>query len=593
MSAKGAVEAVFSKPVADTLWTGSTLHVYPATPQNFSVGSVLPAVFYMMRRGHRRGKGSFQEHYCLQDGEKATIFQVAYKLSLERDRFEGFDSEVSRQILGDLLLCDALENKKHAEGQHLEVQRAFPVHFFSSWLDLPGFVAHLRFVPEMLVALLARQDQGLDLMPSPQGPFSVGKAPESNLLFKIFGKGVRFGENTGDLSCDCADEDAAYSVEEWLMVQLGTGCKQAPEQLRRTQRGRPEIQNFKPLAAKASKIFSGDLVGFLTSFGETIPRRALTPMMECLIGLGIWHTFLSSLKAATVWELTGKVPTDEEQHSLGILVDASSGSDPLLREISEHSMSEALRFLDEAAVAMAVVRIMDAACRHSPMLNKALPPATSIENWLNLLGLVRAGGHPASQLVAYGLGEKVSQLVNQLRVGTDAGAALAILEGNLAETDPARALAEALCALIPDKQLGGQYRQFMDCAAMINEPHGLLSSRKVQRTLSSGKKKRFELRSVQLSNTLLETLVHISFAARGARLSFRDFLGILHERYGLWVDEAPPGVNAARAQLLRNRNILERRLRDLGLPVGVNDAESMKRLRPRYRTAVETPNPVA
>jgi hypothetical protein len=36
--------------------------------------------------------------------------------------------------------------------------------------------------------------------------------------------------------------------------------------------------------------------------------------------------------------------------------------------------------------------------------------------------------------------------------------------------------------------------------------------------------------------------------------------------------------------LARNRSILERRLRDLGLLVGVNDAESMKRLRPRFET---------
>ena len=35
--------------------------------------------------------------------------------------------------------------------------------------------------------------------------------------------------------------------------------------------------------------------------------------------------------------------------------------------------------------------------------------------------------------------------------------------------------------------------------------------------------------------------------------------------------------------LLRaNRAILERRLRDLGLLVGVNDAEAMKHLRPRF-----------
>jgi hypothetical protein len=37
--------------------------------------------------------------------------------------------------------------------------------------------------------------------------------------------------------------------------------------------------------------------------------------------------------------------------------------------------------------------------------------------------------------------------------------------------------------------------------------------------------------------------------------------------------------------LQANRTTLERRLRDLGLLVGVNDAEAMKRLRPRFDTA--------
>jgi hypothetical protein len=34
--------------------------------------------------------------------------------------------------------------------------------------------------------------------------------------------------------------------------------------------------------------------------------------------------------------------------------------------------------------------------------------------------------------------------------------------------------------------------------------------------------------------------------------------------------------------LQANRLILERRLRDLGLLIGVNDAEAMKRLKPRF-----------
>ena len=42
--------------------------------------------------------------------------------------------------------------------------------------------------------------------------------------------------------------------------------------------------------------------------------------------------------------------------------------------------------------------------------------------------------------------------------------------------------------------------------------------------------------------------------------------------------------------LQENGAILERRLRDLGLFVGVNDAEAMKRLQPRFNLALEKKN---
>ena len=40
--------------------------------------------------------------------------------------------------------------------------------------------------------------------------------------------------------------------------------------------------------------------------------------------------------------------------------------------------------------------------------------------------------------------------------------------------------------------------------------------------------------------------------------------------------------------LQRNRRHLERRLRDLGLLSGVNDAERMKKLKPRYAAIQDT-----
>ena len=44
-------------------------------------------------------------------------------------------------------------------------------------------------------------------------------------------------------------------------------------------------------------------------------------------------------------------------------------------------------------------------------------------------------------------------------------------------------------------------------------------------------------------------------------------------------------MTVSNALLQANRAVLERRLRDLGLLVGVNDAEAMKRLQPRFDPA--------
>ena len=78
---------------------------------------------------------------------------------------------------------------------------------------------------------------------------------------------------------------------------------------------------------------------------------------------------------------------------------------------------------------------------------------------------------------------------------------------------------------------------------------------------------------------------HLRKAAKGKGskpLTFIELIQILKERYGLYVAESPTGMSIPVEMLLHNKRILERRLRDLGVLVGVNDAESMKRLRQRF-----------
>ena len=90
------------------------------------------------------------------------------------------------------------------------------------------------------------------------------------------------------------------------------------------------------------------------------------------------------------------------------------------------------------------------------------------------------------------------------------------------------------------------------------------------------------------SDSVLDYLVHLHVLRSGNKpgirnLSFGEFIRTIRGQYGFSVDSAPPGMTISNDFLQANRAILERRLRDLGLLVGVNDAEAMKRLKPRFK----------
>ena len=95
------------------------------------------------------------------------------------------------------------------------------------------------------------------------------------------------------------------------------------------------------------------------------------------------------------------------------------------------------------------------------------------------------------------------------------------------------------------------------------------------------------LRSLALTDPVLDYLVHRLLLRTGGGsgtrwLSFNGFIAALQERYGFFVDASPPGMSVSNDLLQLNRAYLDRRLRDLGLLVSVNDAEAMKRLTPRF-----------
>ena len=588
MSAKNIVEEVFTVPLAELIWTANTLVVLPLTPQNFAVGSVLPAAFYMCRRGLRRGKGRFQNTFAPPD-KRADIWSVAGKLSQDNQSFAGFDSEVEKDILGDLLLCDELENKGHEEGHRQEILRAFPAHFLASWLDLPPVVAHLRFVPEMIVCLLANQQEGRKIQSGMgRGPFPVGLSPQDNLLFRIFARGVVFGENPADLCADTVDEQAQFSLEELLMIRLAQACQEAPETLRATRGAVSDIQNVWPVSHRAASAFRDDLTVFLENYGTSIPRRSITPMLESLLGLGLLSIYLESCAIAVTWDNSGEVLPLDVQSPVPIFADASNGSDSRLRDLSEQSFDEVIRMFDQASASLMSIRILDAKGRFDRRLREFTPKGPDTTLWLNLLGRVRREQHERSEAILNDLCEKIEALSAKLESEGIEPEAIDILRAPSASSDPVRTLADSLCTMMGDKLLHSNPLKFVDSCLMINEAHGLGRKRRVSRSFAGRKRKMMDVRSVILSNTLLETLVHLHLIVHEGVLSLAEFIRILRERYGLWVDECPPGISVSREDLLNNRGMLEHRLRDLGLLVGVNDAEFMKHLRPRFQRNLQS-----
>jgi hypothetical protein len=598
--AKEVLEDVLGKAALSEIWAVNYSELIPFSLQSFEVGSVLPAIIYMFRRGDRRGAGHFHTTFAPTDGEvqkkrkgsskrtEPSIASVARVLASDIDKFPGFDTTVSRQILGDLLLCQCLENQHHESGRHLPLIRAFPTHYMASWIDLPRIVVDLRDVPESLVSILADQKSGevIDGKECDKSWFRIGSDVEHNLLLKVLGRGMQLGHGLLDLHEEF-EESAEVGLDQLLTIRMAQLCRAAPQKLRSGKGSR--IPNQHPVAKQCSRVLYDDFRILLQAYGSGVPRQCLLPMLDSCIGLGLTNIILSSAKIMFEWEQTGTLPHVASPWSL--FVDASSSSDRELRAISEDVMDESYQRLKRLPVILMALRIAGTKAKNDKKLSAELPPRRpDATARINFLGELIQRRHSLSDRLHDDTWEKASQCLDNLRDSPDCGDAVAILQNEAAIPNAVWRMAEAITHLMGNKQHGEKLESCLRSCMMVGESDALAVERRVQfRAVRNNKKSGF-VRSTVLSNTMLDFLVHRHLRKAGKKgvtqehsLSFTEFLTILRERYGLYVDQAPPGSSISMELLLRNRRILEGRLRDLGLLVGVNDAESMKRLRPRFR----------
>jgi hypothetical protein len=259
-------------------------------------------------------------------------------------------------------------------------------------------------------------------------------------------------------------------------------------------------------------------------------------------------------------------------------------------------MDDFMRRGEQFPIILMVLRLLDYSAHYDNKLKKLqIPTRPYATEWLNLLGDLLHERRREGTAILYELERKGTELAERLHEEFPEAAEL--LENEDAQPNPVWRLAEALTLLQGRANTHKNLMPFIDSVLLVTQPNGLVAKRTGARqaVLGLDSRGRRDVRSLVLSDAVLDYLVHLQVLSadhkNGYRpLSFKQFINILRCRYGFCIDEAPPGMTISNEHLQQNRRVLERRLRDLGLLVGVNDAESMKHLTPRFPPAEEHDN---
>ena len=596
ISARAIVQRELPRSMADEIWSARYDKVLPISFNAFELSAVLPAMFYMFRFGRRRGKGNFLETFA-PEGQSArerrraaTVERVVEKLAASAD-IEHFGGDVERAILGDLLLGFSLENIRHELGRDKQVQRVAPAHYMASWIDLPESSTHLRFVPEMIVAMLA--DQGGDDVTRNDSEartwFPVAIEHEKNLLLQAFSQGVLWDGLVGNLAADRFDERADVGIDQLLIIRLAQLLKAAPGKIRGET---AQISNQRPIAELAAQNFSEDVRRFVRAHAPVIPRHGFVDMLEAGIATGMTAILTSAIEILFEWADTGAIVAKGKQRPASLFVDCSNGIDKRLRNVAGLSLDDLIRRIERVPTILMMLRLLDYAARDNKKIKRqGVPTRPYATAWLDLLGDLLHGRHGEASFVHRLMDDYGVRLAKALE--GDHPEAAETLRNEQSEPNPIRRLAMALTPL-----LGANTRKntisMVDSTLNVERPNGLARKRRVTsvaQAVGGGRRQR-EVRSLVFTDAVLDYLVHLHVLPSGSKpgvqtLSLRAFLDAIRARYGFHVDTAPPGVIVSNDLLRANRMVLERRLRDLGLLVGVNDAEAMKRLRPRFESGMD------
>jgi hypothetical protein len=430
-------------------------------------------------------------------------------------------------------------------------------------------MSHLRNVPETLVSILS---QGKNYS---KGPLQIGANLKNNLLLSLFGDGTSIKGESSSIKSDFFDEQYSVGIDQLLTIRISQFLGEAPKTVKDSN-----ISEQKMIAEVSAKNFFEDFNIFLRAYKKIIPRLSLLPMIESCLSIGFASLYLSTLSMILYWEKTGELPKSQEQSPWSLFVDCSLSQNYDLRRFSELCMDDLVRKLARLPVCFMCLRILDNWAQSEKIGN--LPNGiTNPSERINFLGKLLRGELEESRDLVRDISKKCVNIYDSAVKNNEADN-LQILQNDTIH--PVWRLAEAMFSVCRPNDVIKKSRLFMDNCLMAGQPNGIAFKRKA----AFEGKSNADRRSIILTNTALDYLVHRHLRKGNKNtaeksLSVSEFLRILQERYGFYIDQSPPGLSVPSELLQKNRAFLERRLRDMGLFVGVNDAESMKRLKARYK----------
>jgi hypothetical protein len=357
---------------------------------------------------------------------------------------------------------------------------------------------------------------------------------------------------------------------------------------------------FAPLCIGSADLIAEDIQRLLF-YKPFMPRSVMVEYLKVLLAFHLAMYHLRLLKLLPAWQkLEGAnslcsvsacpmKPREQREtqgdcpYKLGLFVDLSGSSESSTAALAERSADGYYRRIPSFVRAYFVAKKLDEFSEHLVRRGKLIRPLNSVFSVGELYGLQ---GEPFEEERDKFFGERLSGLLESLSeddAGLDAEVD-AITKMGLSDFET---YIEILVAL-----RGAFHRKYiiesLDATMLKNKSGALLAQ-----TRARNAPRRFALDS-----RLLEVLLQIAVLRPGGdqgyftgEMRIDDLLSFLRERYGLYIDQLPPGEGFStptideRKALRSNVQSFTGRLREIGFYRDLSDAYVTQTVVPRYTIA--------